>query len=77
MSTLDYQAVSHFRKNKLSPNTFLFLSLPQISFLFPHFQTKEIEVILLMNMRTGTNIHASCPDVQQSSFTTVRNIPMH
>lgn len=63
------------KKSKQSPNTFL--SLYQFSSLFTHFQTREIEVILLMNMRTGTNIHASCPDVQQSSFTTVRNIPVH
>lgn len=73
MITLDYQAASHCEQ---SPNTFLFLSLPLFSSLFPSFQTRETNYTP-MNIRTGTNIHASCPDVQQSSFTIVRNILMH
>lgn len=75
MSTLDNQAASHFRKKLNKAQTH---SSPS-----PHFPPSSPtskpgkEKLYPMNMRTGTNIHASCPDVRQSSFTTVRNISMH
>lgn len=70
MITSDHQAVSHFGKKRTKPKH---LSLPLPPSLPPpalpkpppHFQTRKKRSYTLMNIRTGTNIHASCPDVQQ------------
>lgn len=67
MITSDYQAVLHFGKKSTKPKH---LSLPLPPSFPPHFQAREKKKNnnILMNIRAGTNIHASCPDVQQKVY---------